>query len=1151
MSGGAYDELRLERKIGQMSSFLPAEDAVQASLSDVVALIVLAPKERGERVVGRWETLASVLRQATPPRLVIVVETSLDATLETEVVQDVSDQVLPRLFPDAKDGGGLPHEESPRVIRFYSRGAQRFGSAIREALDAIPEARKCSWMWLLHDDMVANTNALETLLAAGQSGESVGAVGPKQVHYGAPDQLLEIGIDATSKGRRVYVVEPDEIDQGQHDRRDDVLAVGTAGMLVRSAAWNAVGGLDPALGPFGDGLEFGRRLWQSGYRVVVAPRAVVEHAQASYGHDTEGRSSFAARRTAQMYNWGLALTRLQFVAFIVGAPFLSLGRSFARLFSRTPSLAFGELAAYVRLVGMTPALLRGRARLQRVATVPRSALSTLEASPLEITKHRRNSRKIRAKGVDTEVILDPAALAALKRHHARAAGGFIGLMSAAIIVSVFAWYPFREGLIGGQWGALPSKWSVLAAQAWSGWQITGDGLVGPSSPLLAPLSIVAAPFALLGISPQTFAYLLVFAALPLAAWGGWSVASSFTRSTTVRVGLAALWATSGSALMPLMFGNLAVLCAYLSLPAVVVGLVRGLRPPVALVAHGIEDLVAVAPRNTVSWLGLAGLGSVFVVVAAPIALMILPVVALLLFVGTDSQWLRIGAWRGTERPRSVMRWAALVAVTVPGLVVIAPSLVTQLLRGDPQAFLGWALGTTLGNADLGLLAGLPAALPLAGADSGFLEAVAAGSFPALLIVGGSLSGIALTVWTLAAVIHASWKPSQMSPMVVGSWGFGLTLSVLALLQAWLGAEAARVSPLLIAGTSLSFLVAVGASYANYSLTVSQLVPVTDYAGRWARGLPAGIGSVAALLSAVSLLVLGPVGSAVSGSQFVQPAPSPLIPVIAQESQNGPRAARFLTVTLTDGEVQADLMRGVAVQQADLRVFPAPTSTVTSAVTQAHSSLASIVATMTARPTARTSSGLADHGIDIVMLSAHSEDFSAIQSVLDATGGLERIGNLEGSTMWRVRPDGRLPARVSLLTAGEGGEVTTSPVDSGSVGVKTTIAEDATGFIVMAEAADPGWIASLDGVPLTTVEDPSSEEGWRQAFELPNGGGELEITYRAPYLYWWWAGAGLTLMIVALMALPRSFRRRSVEPWDDQNVGSDPSEGSFTEGEADE
>jgi hypothetical protein len=216
--------------------------------------------------------------------------------------------------------------------------------------------------------------------------------------------------------------------------------------------------------------------------------------------------------------------------------------------------------------------------------------------------------------------------------------------------------------------------------------------------------------------------------------------------------------------------------------------------------------------------------------------MILPVVALLLFVGTDSQWLRIGAWRGTERPRSVMRWAALVAVTVPGLVVIAPSLVTQLLRGDPQAFLGWALGTTLGNADLGLLAGLPAALPLAGADSGFLEAVTAGSFPALLIVGGSLSGIALTVWTLAAVIHASWKPSQMSPRGRGQLGFRAHPLRPRPTSGVVGGRGQRGYPhSLSPGTSLSFLVAVGASYANYSLTVSQLVPVTDYAGRWGQG----------------------------------------------------------------------------------------------------------------------------------------------------------------------------------------------------------------------------------------------------------------------------------------------------------------------------
>ena len=1136
-----------------MSSFPPAEDTADAPLSDVVALIVLAPSERGERVVGRWETLASVLKQATPPRLIIVVETSLDGTLEAEVVQDVSDQVLPRLFPNVTDSGCVQSEELPRVIRFYSRGAQRFGSAIREALDAVPQAQKCSWMWLLHDDMVAHPDALEILLAAGKSGESVGAVGPKQVHFGAPDQLLEIGIDATSKGRRVYVVEPDEIDQGQHDRRDDVLAVGTAGMLVRSSAWKAVGGLDPALGPFGDGLEFGRRLWRSGYRVTVAPQAVVEHAQASYGHDSEGRSSFAARRTAQMYNWGLALPRLQFVAFILGAPFLSLGRSFARLFSRNPSLAFGELAAYVRLVGMTPALLRARARLRLVATVPRSALTSLEASPLEIARYRRNSRKIRAKGVDTEVILDPAALGALGRHRSRATGAFIAMMSVAIVVSAFAWYPFRSGFEGGAWGALPSKWTVLVAQAWSGWQISGDGLAGPASPLLVPLSIITAPFALLGISPQTFAYFMVFASLPLAAWGGWSLASSFTRSTTIRVAVAALWATSGSALMPLMFGDLAAISAYLALPLVVVGLVRGLRPPVTLVAHGIEDLVAVAPRNAVSWLGLAGLGAVVVVSAAPITLLILPVVVLVIFVRTDAQWQRARVLPGSLRPRGVMLWAALASVVVPGLVVVAPSLVAQILRGDTESFLTWVLGTSLGSADMGLLVGLPASLLTPGSEAGVLEAITGGSFPVALSIGGALSGMVLVLWALCAAIVASIRQTPQRSLVVGSWLFGLALSGLALTQAWVGPGAEQVSVVLVAGASLSYAMAVSASYTNYSITVSQLVPVRDTAGRWSRGLPTAVASVVAVVSAVSLLILGPVGSLASDSPFVRPAASPLIPVIAQEAQNGSRAARLLTVQLTDGEVKADLMRGVGVQQADLRVPPEPVSTATQAAANANEDLLSIVATMTSRPTPRTSEGLADHGIDIVMLSSQSDEFSSIQSVLDATGGLERIGNLEGSTMWRVRPDGRLPARVSLITAGSDASAseTIVPVQGGSVRVKTGIDEDVEGTIVLAETADPGWTASLGGVPLVAVDDPSSERGWRQAFELPSGGGELEVTYRAPYLFWWWSGTALTLSIVALMALPRSLRRRSIEPWVDQEVTAAPSEDDLTEREQDE
>src|SRR5690606_41840409 len=85
----------------------------------------------------------------------------------------------------------------------------------------------------------------------------------------------------TPLGRRMTGIDDDEIDQGQHDARDDVLAVGLAGALVRRTVWQELGGTDPEYGPFGDGLDLCRRARLAGHRVRVVPSAVVRHAQAS------------------------------------------------------------------------------------------------------------------------------------------------------------------------------------------------------------------------------------------------------------------------------------------------------------------------------------------------------------------------------------------------------------------------------------------------------------------------------------------------------------------------------------------------------------------------------------------------------------------------------------------------------------------------------------------------------------------------------------------------------------------------------------------------------------------------------------------------------------------------------------------------------
>src|SRR5699024_3601348 len=152
------------------------------------------------------------------------------------------------------------------------------------------------------------------LLRAAEAGPSIALAGPKQRDWARPDLLLEAGVRATVTGRRVPDIEDGEIDQGQHDSREDVLGVGTAGVLVRRTAWDELGGPDPSLGPYGDGLDLSQRAWRAGYRVVVVPGAVVHHARASYlglrdlssprpdPHTVpDARRSFGARRRAQLF----------------------------------------------------------------------------------------------------------------------------------------------------------------------------------------------------------------------------------------------------------------------------------------------------------------------------------------------------------------------------------------------------------------------------------------------------------------------------------------------------------------------------------------------------------------------------------------------------------------------------------------------------------------------------------------------------------------------------------------------------------------------------------------------------------------------------------------------------------------------------------
>ena len=69
-------------------------------------------------------------------------------------------------------------------------------------------------------------------------------LGPKLMDMSSRRVVREAGITTDRAGRRLTGVEPGEIDQGQHDGNRAVLAVSSAGMLIRRDVWDQLGGFD-------------------------------------------------------------------------------------------------------------------------------------------------------------------------------------------------------------------------------------------------------------------------------------------------------------------------------------------------------------------------------------------------------------------------------------------------------------------------------------------------------------------------------------------------------------------------------------------------------------------------------------------------------------------------------------------------------------------------------------------------------------------------------------------------------------------------------------------------------------------------------------------------------------------------------------------
>ncbi|MCL1900364.1 MAG: glycosyltransferase, partial [Promicromonosporaceae bacterium] len=620
------------------------------------------------------QTLAALRAQTVPPHRVLLVNAG----------ERLRRDALP---PDETAGLAFEVIEAP--------GARTFGQAITVGLaEAGLPSDDAGWLWLLHDDSAPAPDALAGLLRRVEHSQNVAIAGCKQRRWtldsaGRPKDpfaeegwLIEVGHTVSPLGRRLTGIDDTEIDQGQHDGRDDVLAVGLAGALVRAAVWQELRGTDPELGAFGDGTDLCRRAWRAGHRVIVVPESLIKHGQASLlGLATRGRrgtrpaspppvehrpvedgpaeatalvpaappravafgeapgeeASYTARRRAQLHHrlvhcsgW---LLPLAWLAMVLWAPLSALGR----LALKETGQARGEIVAALRGAVRLLPLARARRNLARTSTVPRRTLNPLLASWRQVHDQRRDLRLARREANRTrfgpsDVDRQERRLLAGPRRMALT----LTLLGAAG-VALAAFGPWLGTLLAGGrvvGGALlpaPGSLADVWQAATSGWNLGALGSAAPADPLALVLLV---PTALAGGLLQAAVNLLLLLAVPLAALAAWFAAGALTRVNWARALAALTWAALPSFLLALGTGRLGAVIAHCTLPWVALAWMR------ATGSHATDQPDERPARGSLTATAATGLLLAVAVAGAPL-LAPVAVLAVIVGMGVSSARLRL------------------------------------------------------------------------------------------------------------------------------------------------------------------------------------------------------------------------------------------------------------------------------------------------------------------------------------------------------------------------------------------------------------------------------------------------------------------------------------------------------------------------------
>lgn len=1107
-----------------------------------------------ERTRAAFVTAIVVTRGTTP-----YLSHALDAVLASSV--EPAGVVVVDVSSDSS--AVLPGAVADQATLVRAPGARTFGAAVTDALRVVSPPVTTQWMWLLHDDSAPEPDALHHLVRALEHTSSVAVAGAKQVRWHEPDELIEVGYTVSRSGRRMTGVEPGELDQGQHDSREDVLAVGLAGALVRRSVWDELGGTDPTYGLYGDGLDLCRRARLAGHRVIVVPSAIVLHAQAGLTGLREAQASddatsdapsaaedqtdavdptFGARLRSQLYFLGTSIPGWVLPFFLVGAVFAGPVRALYRIAVKQPGHAVDELWSPVWLLARTGRILGARRAAAATSVAPRSLLTPLMATTRDVLEGHRDRRLALAalrKAAHAPNELDRAEIRSAAR---RRAAGLGGVLLAALVVTAVALGPVLGTVVDGgrivggamfpAGGGFADLWQAITG----GWIRDGLGASAPADPLLtalAPATILA------GGDLQLAVNALLLAMLVIAGAGAWFAAGAATRSVPIRLWAGLVWVAAPALLVGVGEGRLGAVLAHAALPWLALSLARALgiqavdswgvlrmrsaeraeqrlreKTQQRLAQRAVDRSTVGIPVGRVSVraqptaptrprgsvAALGAAGLTFAIVVAGAPVLLVPGLVALLVVAVAA-----------PRHRRYVLF-----VPLPALVLVGPLLVRaaatwssggwRILLGDP----GLPLASDAAPAWQQLLALPVTPAPIFTADGawgtvGEVGPYALGATVLLTaLVGlarsGSRGSVARTLWCIVPLGLATAVLSAAT-VVDGGDSFAVT--------GWAGS-----------GSSLMLLALLGAGVLGIDGLGAKAM---TYTFGWRQ---VGIGLLAVIIGLVPLATLVAWSAAARTDDSpvaLQSLDRAIVPAVGQQLQTSGRQARVLVLeTAPDGSVAYQLLHDDGPQLTD-------SSTVVN-VTRLGGrpdQAAELVAAVASGAEADQAAALAELGVGAVLVPP-SDALERAQLVgrIDTVVGLQRITENVSGTIWRVMPTDALDEAVQPAWARiyapdpDGALVVQQSVDAGRLSVDTTVsAGEPDRILVLAENEAPGWSARLDGVPLRSLEDDG-----RQAFALGDEGGHLVVGYERASRTPWIVLQGVVLVVFALLALPVRRRR---------------------------